>query len=161
MDKEEYIKNSKYAQKAMSLFREGYNCSQSVFLAFSDRYHLDRETALAISSSFGGGMGRLREVCGTVSGMFMTAGVLYGYTSSTDTEAKGKHYERIQELAKQFESFNHSIICRELLGLDRKRDNAVPSERTEEYYHKRPCVELVGIAAAIMEEYIKKQEESQ
>lgn len=150
------IENSSYAQKAMTLFKEGYNCSQSVFLAFADLYELDRETALKISSSFGGGMGRLREVCGTVSGMFMTIGMLCGYTSPSDYEGKAAHYARIQELAKRFEEINHSIVCRELLGLSQKRDDAVPSERTEEYYKKRPCVELVGCAAAIMESYLKE-----
>lgn len=150
------MENSKYAQKAMALFKEGYNCSQSVFLAFEELYELDRETALKISSSFGGGMGRLREVCGTVSGMFMTAGMLCGYTSPTDQTEKAAHYARIQELAKSFEETNHSIICRELLGLSKKREDAIPSERTDEYYKKRPCVELVGCAAAIMENYLRE-----
>lgn len=149
------IETSLYAKKAMDLFKEGFNCSQSVFLAFEDMYKMDPKTALMLSSSFGGGMGRLREVCGAVSGMFMVAGVLYGYDDPKDYEAKKVHYERIQQLAKEFESRNGSIVCRQLLGLgEGKKDTPAPEKRTQEYYKKRPCAELVGMAAAIMEQYI-------
>lgn len=150
-------KNSKYAKKATELFREGFNCSQAVFLAFEDKYDINRELALKLSSSFGGGMGRLREVCGAVSGMFMVAGVLYGYSSPLDQGEKTNHYKRIQELAKNFEEDNGSIVCRELLGLGQGKDNPVPEKRTDAYYKKRPCGELVAIAAAIMENYINEQ----
>lgn len=143
-------------EKAMKLFEEGYNCAQAVFLAFEDLHGLDREKAAALSSSFGGGMGRLREVCGTVSGMFMVAGALYGYSSPKAREEKADHYARIQELAAAFERENGSIVCRELLGLSVKREAPQPSERTAEYYKKRPCKELVGQAAAIMERYIEE-----
>lgn len=152
------INNSAYAQKAMELFKEGYNCAQSVFLAFEDKYDCGHAFALKLSSSFGGGMGRLREVCGAVSGMFMVAGVLYGYDSPTDQDAKSAHYVRIQELAKSFSEENGSIVCRQLLGLGGGTDTPIPEKRTAEYYQKRPCVQLVGMAAAIMEEYIKTQE---
>ena len=148
------MEKSVYAQKAMDLFKEGFNCSQSVFLAFADMYEMDYKTALRLSSSFGGGMGRLREVCGAVSGMFMVAGVLYGYDDPKDYEAKKVHYERIQQLAKEFELRNGSIVCRQLLGLGEGKDTPAPEKRTQEYYKKRPCAELVGIAAAIMEQYI-------
>lgn len=148
------IETSLYAQKAMDLFKEGFNCSQSVFLAFEDMYKMDPKTALMLSSSFGGGMGRLREVCGAVSGMFMVAGVLYGYDDPKDYEAKKVHYERIQQLAKEFELRNGSIVCRQLLGLGEGKDTPAPEKRTQEYYKKRPCAELVGMAAAIMEQYI-------
>lgn len=150
------VENSKYAQKAMEIMKEGYNCAQSVFLAFEDKYDIDHNIALKLSSSFGGGMGRLREVCGAVSGMFMVAGILYGYDSPTDMAAKTEHYKRIQELAKEFEDINGSIVCRELLGLSKGKDSPIPEARTEAYYKERPCVELVGIAAAIMEDYINK-----
>lgn len=150
------IPQSKYASKAKTLFLEGYNCTQAVFLAFEELYPIDRETALRLSSSFGGGMGRLREVCGAVSGMFMVAGVLFGYDSPVDHDAKKNHYARIQELAKAFETENGSIICRELLGLGAGKDSPNPDKRTESYYKKRPCVELVENAAAIMEAYIIK-----
>ena len=150
------IPRSKYVSKAKALFREGYNCAQAVFLAFEDVYSIDRETALKLSSSFGGGMGRLREVCGAVSGMFMVAGVLYGYDSPTDHGAKKDHYARIQELAKEFEKENGSILCRDLLNLGEGKDSPNPEHRTESYYKKRPCAELVEMAAAIMEDYISK-----
>lgn len=143
-------------EKAMALFEEGYNCAQAVFLAFEDLHGIDRKTAAALSSSFGGGMGRLREVCGSVSGMFMTAGVLYGYDDPKDREAKAEHYARIQELAGLFEQQNGSIVCRELLGLSVKRESPIPQERTKEYYKKRPCRELVGCAAEILERYIEE-----
>ena len=134
----------------------GYNCTQAVFLAFSDLYQMDMATAARLSSSFGGGMGRLREVCGAVSGMFLVAGMLYGYDMPGDLEGKKEHYARIQQLARAYEEENGSIVCRELLRLDRKRDLPVPEERTAEYYKKRPCKKLVRMAAAIMEQYIEE-----
>ena len=152
------VENSKYAQEAIRLFKEGFNCAQAVFLAFEDKYNIERDVALRLSSSFGGGMGRLREVCGAVTGMFMVAGVLYGYDEFNNHEKKSAHYTRIQQLAREFEVRNGSIICRQLLDLDKKTDHPVPEKRTEQYYQKRPCVELVGIAAAIMEQYIKEEE---
>ena len=148
------IEKSKYAQKAMGLFLEGYNCSQSVFLAFEDLYKMDRETAQRVSSSFGGGMGRLREVCGAVSGMFMVAGMLYGNYAPKDQEGKTEHYKRVQFLAAEYEKRNGSIVCRELLGLPKGKDSYIPEKRTDDYYKKRPCVQLVGMSAAIMEKYI-------
>ncbi len=151
------LETSEYAQKAMALFKEGYNCSQSVLLAFEGCYDMDRRTALMLSSSFGGGMGRLREVCGAVSGMFMVAGLLYGYDDPKDMAAKTEHYARIQELARRFEQENGSIVCRVLLGLGEGKDSHVPEKRTDEYYKKRPCGQLVGIAAMIMENYMREQ----
>lgn len=152
------IENSYYGQKAKKLFLDGYNCSQSVFLAFEDKYDIDHSTAMRLSSSFGGGMGRLREVCGAVSGMFMVAGILYGYDTPGDFEAKSQHYARIQELAEEYSGRNGSIVCREILGLGKGKDDPVPSRRTQEYYKKRPCPDLVAMAAAIMEEYINQNE---
>ena len=149
------VENSLYAQKAMRFFKEGYNCAQSVFLSFAEENGIDKKTALMLSSSFGGGMGRLREVCGAVSGMFMVAGLIYGYDDPKAFEEKQEHYERIQYLANEFKLINGSIICRTLLGLDVESDVPTPEKRTEEYYKKRPCTELVGIAAAIMEKYIE------
>ena len=146
-----------YSQKAMNLFKEGYNCAQSVFLAFAEDLGFDKETALKLSSSFGGGMGRMREVCGAVSAMFMIAGLKYGYTSPTDKTAKTEHYERIQELAKKFKDKHETIICRELLGVDAD-DNPIPSDRPPEYYASRPCERLIGDAAEIISEYIKSSE---
>ncbi len=142
-------------ERAMHLFLEGYNCSQSVVLAYADLLEMDAETLAKSTSSFGGGMGRLREVCGAVSGMFMVAGFLYGYSDPGDYAAKSEHYARIQELASLFEQKNGSIVCRELLGLDHKRDQSEPSKRSGEYYRKRPCAQLVGDAAQIFEEYVR------
>ena len=138
-------------QKARQLFKSGYNCAQSVFCAFAQDFGLDIETALKLSSSFGGGMGRLREVCGAVSAMFMIAGLKYGYSTNNDDKVKEKHYELIQKLAKDFEKQNGSIICRDLLGLDVKTDSPTPQKRTEEYYKTRPCEELVASACKIIE----------
>jgi len=146
----------KHSEKAAELFKQGCNCSQAVLAAFCEETGLDYETSLKLASSFGGGMGRLREVCGAVSGMFMAAGMIYGYTDLSDKKAKAEHYRRIQELAEKFREENGSIICRELLGLDRGKDSPVPEERTEAYYKKRPCTDLVSQAAAILDEYIKK-----
>ena len=141
-------------EKAEALFLEGYNCAQAVVIAFEDLHGLDRETVAKLSSSFGGGMARLREVCGSVSGMFMVAGLLYGYDDPKDYDKKTEHYARIQQLAKDFKTLNGSIVCRELLGLGNEKEGPAPDKRTEEYYKKRPCAELVGMAAAIMEQYI-------
>lgn len=147
---------SEKSEKAKELFKRGYNCSQAVVAAFAEDLGVDEETLIKLSSSFGGGMGRLREVCGAVSGMFMVAGLKYGYSSPDAKEEKTEHYARIQELAEAFTKENGSIICRELLGLETKKESHVPSERTEGYYKVRPCADLVADAAAIMEEYIKK-----
>jgi C_GCAxxG_C_C family probable redox protein len=145
---------STHSDLARKLFEKGYNCSQSVFAAFCDETGLDNDTALKIASSFGGGMGRLREVCGAVTGMFMVAGMKYGYTDASDKRAKTEHYRLIQDLAGQFEKENGSIICRELLGISIKHDDPIPETRSENYYKKRPCAELVEQAARILDEYI-------
>ncbi len=145
------------ADKAEQLFKEGFNCAQAVFIAFCDEMNLDRSTAIKLSSSFGGGMGRLREVCGAVSGMFLVAGALYGYEDPTDSNARASHYALIQDLAGKFKAENGSIICRELLGLTQKKDPPTPESRTPEYYKKRPCAELVKMAAQIMDDEIQKR----
>ncbi len=145
------------SEKAQQLFKEGYNCSQAVFGAFSDDIGMELKNAFRIASSFGGGMGRLREVCGAVSGMFMVAGIIFGYDEPKDTEAKKEHYQLIQELAERFKETNGSIVCRELLGLGKGPDNPTPEARTEIYYKKRPCAEYVKCAAEIMEQYINEK----
>jgi C_GCAxxG_C_C family probable redox protein len=146
-----------HQMRAISLFKEGYNCAQSVFAAYCEEVGMDFETALKLSSSFGGGMGRLREVCGAVSSMFMVVGMKYGYSDPKDVKAKEEHYRLIQALAKRFEEENDSIICRELLGLDHQRDIPVPEERNESYYQKRPCVELVRNAAKLLDEIMNEK----
>ena len=146
-------------EMAMEYFMQGYNCTQSIAMAFIDlidENEVDHEAFLRMSSSFGGGMGRLREVCGSVSGMFMVAGYLYGYSGPETGKPKADHYAIIQELAHRFEEKNGSIVCRELLGLSVKEEAPVPEARTAEYYKKRPCKELIGMAAEILDEYISE-----
>lgn len=145
---------NEYSEKAMKLFKEGYNCSQAVVGAFVDDLDIDMKTAMLVSSSFGGGMGRLREVCGAVSGMFMVAGLANGYDLPADLDGKKELYTGVQHLAHQFKEENRSIVCRELLGLNVKTQIPTPDLRTPEYYKKRPCVELVGQAAGFISEYI-------
>lgn len=142
-------------EKAMQSFLDGYNCSQCMMLAFEDLLTIDIDTALKIASPFGGGMGRLREVCGSVSGMFMVLGFLKGYSTPGDYEGKKELYEHIQELARRYEEANGSIICRDLLGLSIQREEATPEQRTPDYYKKRPCAEKIGSAAEILDSYLK------
>ena len=142
--------------KAIELFCKGYNCSQAVLGAFCEDVGLDSETALKLSSSFGGGMGRLREVRGAVSAMFMIAGLKDGYSNPDAKEKKEEHYKRIQELAEKFKKKNGTIICRELLKNVKTLEGNTPEARTKEYYKIRPCARFVGDAAEIMEEYLKK-----
>ncbi len=141
-------------EAAMENFRKGYNCSQAVVLAFADMLPIHQEQLLKMASSFGGGMGRLREVCGSVSGMFMVIGLLYGYDGPETGQIKAEHYARVQELARRFEERHGSIVCRELLGLSRHRDDPTPEARTKEYYEKRPCPVIIGDAAEILEQYL-------
>ena len=148
-----------HAEKARELFMEGYNCSQSVVGAFAQELGMEKETAMKLASSFGGGMGRLREVCGTVSGMFLIAGLAYGYSDPKAREEKAEHYKRIQTLAARFREKNGTIICRELLEKRMKKPvdtNPVPEERTEQYYQQRPCVGVVMQAVEFMEQYMKE-----
>ncbi len=140
-------------EKAKALFEKGYNCCQAVTLSFSDVLGLEEKTLAALASGFGGGMGRMREVCGAVSGMFIVADLLCGYTSPTDDENKKKTYAMIQKLAEDFREQNGSIICRELLGLDKPEGTHIPEKRTEHYYKKRPCSEICRIAADTAEKY--------
>lgn len=133
-------------------FKKGYNCAQAVCLAFAKELGFDNETVLKLGSSFGGGMGRLREVCGAVSAMFMVAGILRGYSEPNNDEIKQKHYELIQDLANEFKKQHKTIICKELLGLNEKTSSPVPSKRTAEYYEKRPCEKFIDTAAKIISE---------
>ncbi len=143
-------------ETAIANFMKGYNCSQSIVLAFSDLLKVDEASLSKLSSSFGGGMGRLREVCGSVSGMFMVAGLLYGYDGPETGQIKADHYTRVQELARRFEERHGSIVCRELLGLGVHHDTPLPEARTDGYYKKRPCPEIIGDAADILEQFINE-----
>ena len=151
-EKRQLEETSPKARKAMELFQQGYNCAQAVMGAFADDMDMDFRQAMLLSSSFGGGLGRMREVCGAVSGMAMVAGLDKGYSDPKATAEKAAHYDRVQQLANKFKEENGSIICRELLGLSKSGpDSPVPEPRTEAYYRKRPCQLLVGQCAAILE----------
>ena len=143
--------------RAKELFLEGYNCAQAVVLAYEDFFEESPETLAQLVSAFGGGMGRLREVCGSVSGMFFVLSKLYGYADPKEKDGKMDLYARVQELAARFRERNGSIVCRELLGLTEKVSVPVPEERTLEYYKKRPCPDIIADAADILEEYLKEQ----
>jgi len=138
---------------AEGYFVEGYNCTQSVVLAFEDEIGVDRNTLLRLSASFGGGFGRLRELCGCVSGMGIVLGALHPYDAK-DTRAKAEHYALVQKLAGRFREKNGSIICRELLGAKLAATNPEPEARTPEYYKTRPCAKLAGDAAEILSDWL-------
>ncbi|MGN1105383.1 MAG: C-GCAxxG-C-C family protein [Huintestinicola sp.] len=144
--------------KAKAYFIRGYNCSQSVLIAFSDITGLEETTSAKLASGFGGGMGRMREVCGAVSGMFMAASIILGYNDPADIEGKKRTYQMIQTLAEKFKAQNRTIICKELLGLEKPEGTHIPEQRTAEYYKKRPCGDLVKDAAEILEEYFISQD---
>ena len=139
------------ADRAESLFKDGYNCAQSVFAAFHDQLGIEQDTALKIASSFGGGMGRLREVCGALTGLFMASGMKYGYLDPDDLEGKTRQYQLVQDFAKRFCDEYHSILCRDLLQLDEKISDPTPEVRTAAYYQRRPCAEYVRFAAGLLE----------
>ena len=137
---------------AAELFCKGYNCAQAVMLAFCDVTGLEKDAAARMASSFGGGMGGLREVCGAVSGMLMVAGYLYGYDVPGDDGVKKAHYQLAQEFAGKFREKMGSIICRELLANPPSDPN--PTPRTQELYKTRPCAMMVALAAQILDDYI-------
>ena len=141
-----------HGMKAMKLFVDGYNCAQAVAVAFCDVTGLDEKQTAKMVSAYGGGMGRLREVCGAVSGMFFVLGCLYGYDNSDADETKKELYTRVQGLAAGFREQCGSIICRELL--DNPPSDPNPSPRTAEYYKERPCALMVKTAADLMDEFI-------
>lgn len=125
-------------EKAVELFKSGYNCSQSVVAAFADMYGFTEEQALRMSASFGGGIGRMRQTCGAACGMFLLAGLEKGAVDGKDREGKAANYALVQALAEEFKKRNGSMICAELLGLKKPEGSSVPEARTEQYYAKRP-----------------------
>ena len=141
-----------HAEYAAELFLQGYNCAQAVAVAFCDVTGMEEKYTAKLASSFGGGMGRMREVCGAVSGMLMVAGVLYGYDAADDEETKKAHYALVQNLAGQFREQVGSIVCRDILK--NPPSDPAPTPRTEEFYKLRPCARMVYIAAEIMDAYI-------
>lgn len=146
-------------ERAIELFKSGYNCSQSVVAAFADMYGFTEEQALRMSASFGGGIGRMRETCGAACGIFMLAGLEKGAIDGADKEGKAANYALVQELAAEFKKRNGSLNCGELLGLKKKTSiSSVPEERTEQYYAKRPCAKMIEEAARIWVEYLNKNQ---
>ena len=143
------------ARQAVGYFKNGYNCAQSVLLAYADLLEIDTQTAARIAAPFGAGMGRLREVCGSVTGMFMIVGLAIPVDNPNDMESKTRNYAMVQRLAERFREENGSIICRELLELNVRKESPRPEPRTESYYKKRPCVDLVRIAATIIGDELK------
>ena len=141
-------------EKAKQLFEEGFNCSQAVFLAFEDIIGMDRETAIRVSAGFGGGFGRMREICGAVSGMVAVISFANACTDPNDHEKKKALYSLIQQAMNEYKAENGSYICRELLGLAQGASSPEPEKRTAEYHKKRPCGELCRCAAEIAEKYI-------
>ena len=141
-----------HAEICAELFMQGYNCAQAIAVGFCDVTGLDKEFAAKMASSFGGGMGRLREVCGAVSGMLMVAGLVYGYAVPGDDRVKKEHYARVQALAGAFRAEAGSIVCREILK--NPPTDPTPSPRTEEYYKTRPCVRMVYLAGKVLDAYL-------
>lgn len=146
-----------HEQRAVELFRCGCNCSQAVFTAFSDVTGIEEKAALRMSSSFGGGLGRLREVCGAVSGISLVAGVLWGYDNLEDKSLKTDHYALVAGMAQEFSEIFGSYICREILGLKDYVYSPEAEDRTSEYYLKRPCEKCIAAAARILDNEIEKR----
>lgn len=143
-----------HALTAEQLFLDGCNCSQAVFAAFCDVTGIDKEFALRMSSPFGGGMGRLREVCGAFSAIVMVLGITDGIADCNVPGAKAELYKKVQALANEFKRSNGSLICRELLGLPEGSDSPVPTPRTDEFYKTRPCAGIIASAASILDDYL-------
>ena len=141
-----------YASHAADLFESGYNCAQAVAVAFCDVISMEEKAAAAMASSFGGGIGRMREVCGAVSGMLLVAGILYGYDTPGNDSVKATHYQRVQQMAEQFRQEAGSIICRDILK--NPPSDPSPTPRSAEFYQMRPCTRMVYTAAEIMSNYI-------
>ena len=147
-----------HEEKALQAFSDGANCAQAILLAFSDDLGMDEKTAARLASSFGGGIGRLREVCGAVSGMMMVYGLLKGYDDIKDPAVKKAHYANVQALAASFREENGSIICRELLSLPKnEQSDPTPTPRDAKFYHSRPCAAFVASAARILDEALKTE----
>lgn len=145
-----------HPKNACELFKNGCNCAQSVFCAFCDTHGIDKETALKLSSSFGGGMGKMREVCGACTGAFLVAGLLYGEDTEKDYDKKSRHYALVRRIADEFKALHGTIICRELLKGIENDSTLNPRKRTAEYYATRPCALFVEDAARILDKIIEE-----
>ena len=141
-------------QLAKRYFQEGYNCAQAVAMVFSEDTGFDKASLAKMTVGFGGGMGRMREVCGAFSGIALIISLKYG-SSLPNNDNKKEVYKIIQELAQEFKNQNGSIVCRELLGLSKNENGGSPEKRTSEYYKKRPCADIVAGAADVLDSYLK------
>jgi len=148
------LKTESRVNTAVDYFMSGYNCAQAVFAAYCDLFGIPAEQGLLISAGLGGGVGRMREVCGTIVGSAMILGLAYGNTDTSDVKTKAELYKRVQTLASEFKEENGTIICRDLVGNLAKNKDYIPDERTAEYYKKRPCVKIVGDAARLLEQQL-------
>ena len=149
--------------RAVDNFMAGYGCCQSVVAAFSDLYGLDETLAKKIGAGFGGGVGRMRMMCGAVSGIVMLVGLDCGQTEGSDREGKSACYKVVQDLLEKSRQENGSIICAEILGIqghDKAHSSCVASPRTAEYYKSRPCAAKVESAARIFANYLKEKQQS-
>ena len=145
------------AERSRTLFRTGYNCTQAVVMSYADVLDTDVQTLLAVSLPFGGGLSRLREVCGAVSGMALLTGLMAPPPDPADRTGKAAAYERVQNVAERFRMQHGAIVCRELLGIAVRKEEPMPEARTEAYYRKRPCIELIASAARIVGACLKEQ----
>ena len=141
-------------EQAVATFESGYTCAQSVFVTYADLFGMDRQSALKLASPMGGGVGRMREICGVVSAMALLAGLKEGNTDPENEEGKERIYLLTRKLAERFKRKHGTIICRELLGIEGMEESAKPSARTKEYYASRPCCRLVATAGEIIEEML-------
>ena len=159
MEKQLDINVDERVERAQAYFKAGYNCAQAVVMAFDDVMQMSPDELARLAAPFGGGMGRMREVCGTVSGMTFLAGAIKPSTNPSNLEERKENYALVQLFADRFREENGDIVCRRLLGLEpvaERAETAMPSERTPEYYRKRPCSEYVSCAARIVAEYLVK-----
>ena len=159
MEKQLDINVEERVERAQAYFKAGYNCAQAVVMAFDDVMQMSSDELARLAAPFGGGMGRMREVCGTVSGMAFLAGAIKPSSDPSNLEERKENYALVQLFADKFREENGDIVCRRLLGLEpiaERAETAMPSERTPEYYRKRPCSEYVGCAARIVAEHLAK-----
>lgn len=159
MEKQLDINVDERVERAQAYFKAGYNCAQAVVMAFDDVMQMSPDELARLAAPFGGGMGRMREVCGTVSGMTFLAGAIKPSANPSNLEERKENYALVQLFADKFREENGDIVCRRLLGLEpiaERAETAMPSKRTPEYYRKRPCSEYVGCAARIVAEYLVK-----
>ena len=159
MEKQLDINVAERVERAQAYFKAGYNCAQAVVMAFDDVMQMSPDELARLAAPFGGGMGRMREVCGTVSGMTFLAGAIKPSANPSNLEERKENYALVQLFADRFREENGDIVCRRLLGLEpvaERAETAMPSERTPEYYRKRPCSEYVGCAARIVAEHLAK-----